>query len=236
MPHDDEMVTTFGALAALVHERPGISRVSQAIVDAAPRLIDGCDHASIMLTTSRGFETAASSDAVGAYADTVERELREGPCVDAIAGEAYQLDADIATSSQWPRLAARILDETPVRGMAGYRLMVDERKVGALNVFSDTPGALTRQSADAGAVLAAFASVALMGVAEHQRAETTAQGLDSNREIGKAIGMLMAAHGISSDAAFEVLRRTSSTMNLKIAHMARRLVDQQDGQTPGGSA
>lgn len=217
---------SFAALARLLHEHAGMPDVCQAICDAAPQLVPGVDHASIMVNDRGTYRTLASSDAVGAAVDRLEREVGEGPCVDAIEHEAYQLDADIQTQSAWPALAARVLAETPVRGLAGYRLLVDGRKTGALNLFSDTPGALDAAAADQGAVLAAFASVALGSSAHQEQARTLAAGLESNREIGTAIGLLMAAHAITAQEAFETLRSASSRLNRKLAVVAREIVEQ----------
>lgn len=214
----------FDSLAAVLYEGQDVPSVLQAIVDAAVPLIPGCDHASIAMIIKGEFTTVAASDDVARQVDTFEREVGDGPCVDAIIEDAFQVDTDITTGCQWPHLAEKVLARTPVRGMIGYRLLIDGRKSGALNIFSDTPGALTSASADAGAILAAFASVAVTAALNHERAEQLQQGLESNREIGKAIGLLMAAREISADAAFELLRTTSSRMNVKLAEIAARIV------------
>ncbi|MFC6006655.1 GAF and ANTAR domain-containing protein [Angustibacter luteus] len=220
-----EIATSFADLARIVHSSPGMDDVCRAIVDAAPQLVEGCDHASIMVKESKGYRTIAASDEIGAKIDAMEREVEDGPCVDAIENDAYQLDSDIATASQWPSLAARVLAETPVRGMAGFRLLVDGRKSGALNLFSNTAGALTADSGDTGAILAAFASVAMGASAHHEQATTMAEGISSNREIGTAIGLLMAAHGLTADEAFATLRKASSLMNRKLSSIAREIVE-----------
>lgn len=224
-----EVATTFAELARVVHANPGVDEVCAAVVDAAPRLIAGCDHASLMVKEGKEYRTVASSDEIGQRIDELERELGDGPCVDAIEDAAFQLDPDIAVHSQWPALAARVLAETPARGMAGYRLVVDGRKTGALNIFCDTPGALDDEAADAGAVLAAFASVALAAAAHAEQASTLADGMASNREIGTAIGLLMAAHGLDQQQAFETLRKASSHLNRKLASIAREIVERGPG-------
>ncbi|GMA86499.1 hypothetical protein GCM10025868_17490 [Angustibacter aerolatus] len=115
--------------------------------------------------------------------------------------------------------------------MAGYRIVVEDRKVGALNLFSDRPGGFTRASGDAGVLLAAFATTALAGASEHARAESLSRGLQSNREIGTAVGLLMATHGVSADRAFEVLRETSSEPEREGSpSLARRVV--ADAEAP----
>ena len=213
----------FQTLAQLIYAGSTFDEIYQHLVDTAPRIVAGCDHASLMLARGDGYETAAASDEVARHIDSVERELNEGPCVDAIDDEAGQIDTDISTHSTWPKLAERVLAETPVRGMAGYRIVIEGRKVGALNLFSDTPGAL-ETGGDEGVVLAAFASIALGSVANRERADSLRRGLESNREVGKAIGLLMAAHEIGSVEAFELLRRASNDMNMKLTEVAREVI------------
>jgi ANTAR domain/GAF domain len=214
----------FQSLARLIYIGSTFEEVYQHLVDTAPRVVSGCDHASLMLARRDSYETAAASDEVARHIDQLERELGEGPCVDAIDDEAGQIDPDISKQSAWPRLAERVLADTPVRGMAGYRIVLEGKKVGALNLFSDTPGAL-EQDGDEGAVLAAFTSVALMSVSNRERADSLSRGLESNREVGKAIGLLMAAHQIGSDDAFEVLRKASNDMNMKLTEVAREVIE-----------
>jgi len=92
-------------------------------------------------------------------------------------------------------------------------------------LFSDMSGALTMTSASQGIILASFASEALTAVGRPEKADTLAVGLHSNREIGKAIGLMMAFHKVSDTAAFESLRQASQDMNLKISDIARPVVD-----------
>jgi hypothetical protein len=117
-----------------------------------------------------------------------------------------------------------VLAETPVRGMAGFRLSVGDKKSGALNLFSDEPGALTRQSVDQAIILASFMTVALVAASERQEATSLREGLHSNREIGKAVGLMMAFHKVSDAEAFTMLRKASQEMNIKLVEVARQVV------------
>jgi hypothetical protein len=121
-----------------------------------------------------------------------------------------------------------VLAETPVRGVAGFRLLVGATKGGALNFFSDTPGALDAQSATEAAVVTSFISVALAAAHEHEQAQTLRAGLESNREIGKAIGLLMAGHKVGSEQAFAQLKKASQDLNLKITRVASEIVSYHD--------
>jgi len=219
-----EPAVVLRGLAELVYSRDDYSEMYDALCRAALHLVDGCDHASIMLHQHGHFVTVAASDDTARLIDQLEREVGEGPCVDAIEEEAAQLDADLTEASAWPSLRDRIVAESPVRGMAGFRLLVDNRKAGSLNLFSDRPHALTGASVDQSAVLAAFASVALMAASHKEQARTLRDGLDSNREIGKAIGLMMAFHKVGDDEAFDILRKASQDMNLKISEIAGQIV------------
>ncbi|MEI2766391.1 MAG: GAF and ANTAR domain-containing protein [Dermatophilaceae bacterium] len=220
----------FAALAERVYATGDSAQVYRAVVDLAPVVVDGCDHACIMLLSRGVITTAAATSPVAAAIDDFEKALGEGPCLDAILDEQPQCDPDIATGSPWPRLAARVLRDTAVRGMIGFRLLVDGRKEGALNLFSETPGAFTATSLDQASVVAAFASVVLMTTSARQQAKDLSAGLASNREIGKAVGLLMAAHRVTEQEAFGILDRTSQDLNLKLAEVAVRVVEGQQSQ------
>lgn len=215
----------FDELARLLYSGDDYDQLHQAICDAAVRLVDGCDHASIMLAQGGALRTAAASDDTARRIDQLEREIGEGPCVDAIHQDGVHFDRDLSAAPTWPRLSERIVAETTVRGMAGFRLLVDDRKMGALNLFSNQTHGLTEDSVDQGALLAAFASVALIAAAHQEQARTLRDGLASNREIGKAIGLMMAFHKVDDQAAFEILRRASQEMNLKLSEIAGQVID-----------
>jgi hypothetical protein len=221
---DVEPGTVFRALADFIYASDDFDQVYGAICQAAPLMVTGCDHASLMLRHRGEFVTAAANDDVARHIDELERTLGEGPCVDAIVDEAVFMDGDLTDGSPWPQLTARAMAETSVRGMAGFRLIVDGKKSGALNLFSDNAGGLTPQSIDEAVLLASFVSVALLATGERQTATTLRAGLESNREIGKAVGLLMAFHKINDEDAFGLLRKASQDMNLKVAEVARRVV------------
>lgn len=110
-----------------------------AICVAATLTVRGCDHASLLLLENDRYITVGASDELAKKIDQMELEAGDGPCLDAIEEETPQIDTDLTTPSHWPKLAARLVAETPVRGAMGFRLLVNKRKGAALNLFSDTP-------------------------------------------------------------------------------------------------
>jgi hypothetical protein len=215
-----DLAEIFGPLAETLRDGRSAEEIYQVIVDSAVRVIKGCDHASVLVLSKGQFYTAAASDDMARFVDTLEQETGEGPCLDAIIEESFQHDPDLTHNPTWPALAQRCLAETPVRSMLAFRLAHEGRKSGALDLFSDVPGALDDEAVDQAAVLAAFTSVAISAAHERDRAENLKLALDSNREIGKAIGLLMASHNLTDEQAFDVLKRASQDLNRKLHDIA----------------
>ena len=101
---------------------------------------------------------------------------------------------------------------------------------GALNVFADRPNAFDDESTETAAILAAFAPVALRARVRRRTADQLQQGLATNREIGAAVGILMATHSISQDEAFDLLRKASQRLNRKLRDIATGIVRGRRGR------
>ncbi|MBV8786599.1 MAG: GAF and ANTAR domain-containing protein [Mycobacterium sp.] len=223
--------TVFAALAEIIYQGSDANEMYAAICIAATLTVRGCDHASLLVREGDRYITVGASDTLARQIDELERRASDGPCIDAIEEETPQIDPDLTTPSLWPTLAKILVEETPVRGAMGFRLLVDKRKGAALNLFSDTANMFDSESAGRAAVLAAFASVAINAVAKGEDAASLRRGLLSNREIGKAVGMLMMLHEMTEEQAFDLLRRHSQAVNIKLADVAREVIEKR-GELP----
>ncbi|TSD98088.1 GAF and ANTAR domain-containing protein [Skermania sp. ID1734] len=222
--------TVFAGLAEIVYDRENYEQIHAALCVAATILVPGCDRASMMVRRDGRYLTSAATDPVAASIDATERRLGQGPCVDAIDEETPHLEQDLAASGEWPDLARIVVDTTPVRAAIALRLKTADAKSGALNLFSDTVGGFDDRSVEQAVILAAFASVSLAARANAEEASTLRRGLEHGREIGKALGLVMATHGVDDDGAFAMLTRASQHTNTKIADLARRMIDQHHQQ------
>lgn len=215
----------FATLGELLYTAEDYAGAYHAVCTAACLLVAGCDHASLMMRHGDDWSTPAATDDVAREVDLLERTLGAGPCVDAVEDETPQLAPDLSDEdAPWPALRGAVLASTPVRGMLGFRILRDRRKVAALNLFSDRAGGFTDHEVDQASVLAAFCAVALQSSLEKLEIRTLREGLASNREIGKAVGLLMAYHKINDDEAYAILRTTSNELNTKLSHVAGKIV------------
>ncbi len=99
--------------------------------------------------------------------------------------------------------------------------------MGALNLYSKTVGAFDEEAHAVGSVFATHASVAIAGARSSDQKD---EAIRSRDVIGQAKGILMAQKNISEDEAFDVLRRASQRMNVKLRELAERITER-----PGAS-
>jgi GAF domain-containing protein len=222
--HDLTPQEQFAVIAQRLRNGNSVDQIQQIVVESAVQLIDGCDRAAIGVLDGEKFRSAAATDDVMRLIDALQNEIGEGPCLEASVDNAIQVDNDIATGSKWPRLATIVVERTPVRAMLAVPLVDEGYRSGALNVFADRTDAFDDDSVATAAILASFASVALAGARHASRADELEVGLATNREIGAAIGILMATHKISQQEAFDLLSRASQRLNRKLRDIATNIV------------
>jgi hypothetical protein len=87
-----------------------------------------------------------------------------------------------------------------------------------------TRGAFDGESQDIGLLFASHAAVALAG-AEHE--EQLREAVATRDLIGQAKGILMERRGLPADQAFDVLRRASQDLNVKLRDVAATLAERR---------
>jgi hypothetical protein len=105
-----------------------------------------------------------------------------------------------------------------------------------LNFYARPPDALSDDDMAAGAVFAAFISLALNAQQARAEADHLRIALQTNRQIGIATGILMARGLLTSDQAFDRLRQASQNLNRKLRDIARHVVETGDLPRPQASA
>jgi hypothetical protein len=197
----------------------------------AVETIDGCDHAGISLVQSRRISTPAASDDVPVQVDAIQYETDEGPCIDAIREhETFRTD-DLATEDRWPKFSRRAAEETGVVFHAVLPPLRRERPDGGPQPLLEAASAFDDEALAVGRVFATHAAVALAGAQHDEQMKTALQARDI---IGQAKGILMAQQKVSSNEAFDILRRASQRMN-RVAPPTHQRPGSRSGRTPGNA-
>lgn len=222
----------FATLTSSLLDVRTVDEVLQHITHTTAALMPEADVVSIALRGPSGeLHTSAENDPVAVELDQLQNRFDEGPCLDAAKpdGPAVADWADLAVDPPWRQWA-------PAAGELGIAAVVSTALLphgafgdatGALNVFSRSPHGLDKTDQDALLLLATHASLALANVTAVTRAELQRiqlqRAVDSRDVIGQAKGIIMHRRGVSADEAFDVLRRTSQDLNVKLVELARTL-------------
>ena len=193
----------------------------QSVVERAVDVVPACDWASVTLRRRRNrTETVAASSEVAVQADQLQYDLGEGPCLEAAITGEPRLSNHLATSEDWPRWGPRAA-ELGVHALLGIELSTADEVLGALNLYSGTDGAFTRDDLDVAEVYATHATNALTAARMSSGLRTA---LHTRHMIGVAQGILMQIYELTMEQSFELLRRYSSHSNTKLGEVAEYVV------------
>lgn len=231
-PGPGPLAEQFARLTATLLAAPSVEDVLQRVLDAATVMVPAADLASFtLLDDDGGFHTPAATGDIATDLDLLQYRFREGPCVEAAvpSGPAVAFCPDLADEPRWPRWAPAAVD-LGVQSVLATALIPGPpagRSIGALNVFSRSANGLDQADRDVLLLLATHASLALATTHAVTRAELQAahlrRAIESRDVIGQAKGIIMARRGVSAEEAFDVLRRTSQDLNVKLAEVASTL-------------
>jgi hypothetical protein len=205
----------------------GVRETVDQVIALAVTTIEGCDYAGIFITDGDTVSTPISTDPVVAVVDAAQHRTGEGPCLDAMAqGVAYYAE-DLGDDPRWPRFGPEA-QENGVRSLLALPLMVNDAP-GALNLYARYPQAFGIIDRGRGLLLASLAGLAYSTAQTHEDEERRAANLHAalaTREmIGQAQGILMERERITADQAFDILRRASQHLNLKLRDIAQNLIE-----------
>jgi hypothetical protein len=203
-------------------ERNAFEAVTQLAVERVPSA-----RAASITTVSHGrFTTAAASDEVARRADRIQYELGYGPCIDAIVDQTVYQPKDLAHDDRWPEYGRRVVEELGLHSMLSFRMKLEAAGVIAgLNFYGQEPDAFDDHDLAEGLLLTTHAAQAVSAVHLRDRVENLERALSSNRDIGTAVGVLIAQHKLTREQAFDLLRIASQNTNRKLHEVALDVID-----------
>lgn len=223
--HDDDRVTTLVRVTREIRTVVAAAEMAAVVTRQALSAVPDAEWASLTLrrTTRRRtvYETAAWTDGIALSIDVLQYELDEGPCLDTARGQDWRRSGDVDLDARWPRWGPRAA-AVGVGSVLSIALVGKNRPLGALNLYSRSSGAFAeRDLVDAALLYGAHVGVVL-GLSQEVSGLTVA--MESRHVIGTAQGILMERFGLSVDAAFDLLKRYSSVLNIRIADLAQQVV------------
>jgi ANTAR domain len=224
------LAMAFADIAEQLYDADSFDDVLSRIAKAAVSTIAGCRMASVTLLKRSEYRTAASTDPAATAVDQAQYQSNEGPCLDAV--DAPMVYAQSFPDERWPTLASRPT-ESGVQSALSYRLAASSGTAdsagGSMNSYGVIPYAFNDTSQEIGLILAAHASVAARAVKERNTLQSLGHDLQqvllSRDVIGQAKGILIERLKITPEDAFDLLRRSSQNLNVKLRDVARGLAE-----------
>lgn len=222
----------FATLTYSLLDAESVDDVLQQVVRAAVAVVPDAEMVSVTLRSPDGrLHTPAGTGPTAVRLDELQYTLREGPCYEAAKpdGPAVSVCSDLGNGSPWPRWGPEAV-ELGVGAVVSTALLTGQDATdatGALNVYSTSPHGLDGADLDILLLLATHASLAMAGVDAVTRAQLREtqlkRAVDSRDVIGQAKGIIMSRRGVSAAEAFDMLRRASQNLNVKLVELAETL-------------
>lgn len=219
--------TAMAELAANFDSPTDITAILETVTAQAVELIDSVDVADVLLVDAERYRSLAPTAEIAAVLDSIQLELKEGPCLDAAVSDAAVVCPDLSAEPRWPSFAAAAVT-AGVSAMMSYHLYSHPAKRGApagrgaLNLFSHNPVDYTVEEQAIAAMLATHAATALLAADRQTQFESA---LASRDVIGQAKGMLMERFKIDAVRAFALMTQLSQDNNVKLRTIAQQIVE-----------
>jgi GAF domain-containing protein len=206
--------------------------VAELLVVLTDRCVDVLDvsAAGIMLASPAGdLRVMAASSEEMRLLELFELQSQEGPCLDCYNTGQPVVNVDLAGDDpRWPQFAER----ATAAGFASVHALPMRLRgsiLGALNMFNVHAGQM--RPADLAAAQA-LADVATIAIIQHRAAaearllnEQLTEALNTRIVIEQAKGMIAQRRGVDMATAFTALRDHARTQNLRLADVARDVID-----------
>ena len=232
MSSDDDLRDELAAAAREMQDDSPLEAMQRAVM-LATQIIPGCAAAGVCVVY-RGdrIDTHATSDEAVREIDTLQHELDEGPCLDALRQDHTVRSEDLSTDDRWPSWGPQVVERLGLSSSVSYRLYLTDQDLGALNLYGKDASAFTDEDVHDGLALAAHVSVALAAAQKVQQLETA---LGGRTVIAQATGILMERFDLDPDRAFSVLSRMSQQNNVKLRVLAQQIVATRRSRRPRGA-
>jgi transcriptional regulator with GAF, ATPase, and Fis domain len=217
---DAELATQLQAFARRFVEGSGPLKPEQIVAQAAEALPRAAAAGLTLISGEKPPKTLAATDPLVQRVDTIQYDSGEGPCLEAIEDNDLIVADDLERDDRWPKFCARAVAETSVRSMVGVRIHLGGDDRGALNLYATEPGAFSRLDCGVVAIFSTLSSLALQHALEQRKSQNLTIALESSRQIGMAMGILMASKLIPADEAFEQLRAASQHLHRRVRDIA----------------
>lgn len=202
-------------------------------------LLELCEHVTEVLDASGAgvslfdengdlcFVSATSETVVAA--EKAQEKYQAGPCISSVVQRRPIAVRDVREhADRWPGFASTV-EAHGMTAVLGLPLVLDNERIGSLNVYDDRVREWSEEQVTAATVLADVAGAYIFNASELQRsrrlAEQLQNALDSRVVIEQAKGIVSAERGVPVGDAFQAMRRHARVNGVTLRSVAEAIVE-----------
>jgi GAF domain-containing protein len=213
-------VHEFGDFAAALAEAEDFEDTAEQLIVYAVKAL-GASCGGITLLRARGhLETIRPTDPLATGIDSLQHDLKEGPCLDAATASRVVVSASVGTDGRWPRWGPAVA-RLGIHSVLSAEMHGRGRRMGALNLYSPMPDAFSPDDVEMATILADQTAAVMVAINSERGLR---EALETRTLIGQAQGMVMERFDLDAGQAFTVLQRLSQESNLRIHDVSELLV------------
>jgi len=225
------LVDAFTTLADSLVAGFDVIELLQSLVETCHDLLDVAE-GGILLADEQGvLDVVASTSEATSLVETMQLDAEQGPCWECFrTGRVSTVASLEADDPRWPEFA-RVARQQGFRSVHAIPLRLRDQVIGTLNLLRHEPGELNDRDVR---VAQALADVATIGILQERTLRESAvvqaqlqRALSTRIVIEQAKGVLAHTHDVSTDEAFDLMRSHARSQQLRLADVARRLVDRE---------
>lgn len=198
-----------------------------ALVQIAVEQVPSASWASVTMLRGGRLTSEASTHDQATRADHLQYALGSGPGVDAVVHDGLHVTGDVETDPRWTAWGERAASEVGVRSVLALPLHLhhEQGALAGLTIYSVKNRAFGDTAVGLGLVLGTLAASVVGQLLALERTEYLAHALESNRDIGVAVGLLMRTHEVNRQQALAALRAASRDADRTLADVAVEVAD-----------
>ena len=219
-----ELAEAFNALVHALHDGDPVVLSPSRIVEVAARCMPRSQHAALTVVDHGHVRTIAATSDVPVQVDRIRDDTEQGPALDVLDTNDLVVSGSLVDDPRWPLFGARVTDATSIRSIVSYRLYLSPQHRAALTFYSTWPYAFDDVAIATGAIFAAYGSLTLTSEFVLSEPVSARRSADVHREIGVAVGILMATTELSTQSAYRQLHQASQDLHRSLPNVARHVI------------
>ncbi|WP_186628607.1 GAF and ANTAR domain-containing protein [Rhodococcus sp. BP22] len=214
----------FASLSWDLAQHPGAGPTAQRVADLAVTTL-GCSGAAVTTLRDNGRVRiiAASNQRTIAEAAKIADRTGQSATKAVLATKGTIVNNDVENDPRWVQYRELMTEQTSIRSTASFYLILGGVELGVMGFYSAHKDFFTDEILYDCSIYADHAAVALKSAGADDRNDQLSMAVDTNREIGIAIGIVMSRYKLTRDAAFDMLVVASSHTNRKLRDVAAEI-------------